>query len=46
MTSSSQQKKNSKFNLQYFINQGSKEGGDAKLTFPNGEKMYNIFIWN
>ncbi len=44
MTFSSQLKTNSKFNLQYFINQGSKEGGDARLTFPKGKKMYIIIL--
>jgi hypothetical protein len=39
MTSSSQLKTKSKFNIQYFINQGPM-GGDEKLTFPNGKKMY------
>ncbi len=45
MTSSSYQlKKKSKFNLQHFINQGTKEEGDVKLTFPKGKKMYYIIV--
>jgi hypothetical protein len=44
MTSSSQLKTEKKINFQYFINQGSNGGGDAKLTFPKGKKMYNIII--
>ena len=44
MTSSSQLKKKSKFNLHHLINQGTKEEGDANLTFPKGKKMYYIIV--
>jgi hypothetical protein len=37
-SSSSQLKTKSKFNIQYFSNQGAK-GGDGKLTFPKWKKM-------
>ncbi len=43
-SSSSQLKTKSKFNLQHFSNQGTKEGGEAKLTFPEGKKMYFIIV--